>query len=125
MSVEARLTAALKELPYVIFPDFYDRNKAYFKNGNPLTVQGEWITWNEISTTADRYADDEELSSATAADVHFFTKDKATAKKVGKQLVSLLQKTELIVRGRRLTYENDTGFYHFTLEVLSLEETED
>lgn len=125
MSVEARLTAALKELPYEIFPDFYDRNKGYFKNGKPLPPQEEWITWNEVSTTVDRYADDEELFSTTAADVHFFSKDKTTAKRVGRQLVALLQKTELIVRGRRLTYEKDTGFYHFTLEVLSLEETED
>lgn len=125
MSIETRLMAALKELPYEIFPDFYDRNKKYFKNGKPLPQLDEWLVWNEVNTSVDRYADGKELATATTADVHFFSKDKKTAKKVGKQLVLLLQKTELITRNRRLMYETDTDFYHFTLEVLSLEETEE
>lgn len=125
MSVESRIAEALAPLPFELFPDFYDRNKIYIKNGKKLPPLDEWGAYNLVSTRVNAYADDSDASDATTADVHFFSKSKTAAASMLKRIRRALRLAGFIIQAQALTYEHDTGIYHARIEIFEIEETEE
>ena len=123
MTVEHAVTTA--SLGYKVFPDFYDSNIRYFdENGAQLPRLAEWITYNTVYETVSQYADDWDAYTGKNIDVHFFTKDRATANAVKIKLRNALRNEGYVIMQTQLSYENDTLYYHLIISIYENNDTE-
>lgn len=119
-----QIEQALSPIGLFVFDHFFDSTKKYKDaQGNDISIN-EYITYYVIQETPITYADNVDEYTELTIDVNCFTQNKTNANTYKLKIRDALRNAGFTITDTILQYESDTRYYHSTISISKIENTE-